>query len=243
MSGIMIRCLTLSFGIVLTSWNAPYLSRQKQIPLTYEDQILRQKEVKGERSRLRRKMKSDSKEQDKCAYSAHQKNRLIHFAEREGYIWFYRQANPITSFLSNFYPVPLKIWGMKFYSSEAAFQAAKFLDKPEVAVRFTHLNGEEAWALGKKLSYQRRGDWFQIRENKMLEVLRAKFQQHPELTELLLATGSSYLVMHTSNDTFWADGGDGLGKNRLGNLLMQVRGEQGGTGVVSVPPTYKKFTE
>lgn len=59
----------------------------------------------------------------------------------------------------------------------------------------------------------------------MLDALRAKFGQHPELRALLLATGSAELVEHTAIDTYWADGGDGSGKNMLGVLLMRVRDE------------------
>jgi predicted NAD-dependent protein-ADP-ribosyltransferase YbiA (DUF1768 family) len=33
------------------------------------------------------------------------------------------------------------------------------------------------------------------------------------------------LVEHTKKDKYWADGGDGSGKNRLGELLMKVRAE------------------
>ncbi|MFO0583815.1 MAG: LysR family transcriptional regulator [Anaeromyxobacter sp.] len=33
------------------------------------------------------------------------------------------------------------------------------------------------------------------------------------------------VVEHTGNDRYWADGGDGAGKNRLGELLVQVREE------------------
>jgi N-glycosidase YbiA len=57
------------------------------------------------------------------------------------------------------------------------------------------------------------------------EIRRAKFSQHPQLQELLLGTGEAGLVEHTANDDYWADGGDGTGRNRLGVLLMQVRSE------------------
>jgi hypothetical protein len=33
------------------------------------------------------------------------------------------------------------------------------------------------------------------------------------------------LVEHTSNDSYWADGGDGSGRNMLGRLLLRVRDE------------------
>ena len=57
----------------------------------------------------------------------------------------------------------------------------------------------------------------------MRDALRAKFAQNPELKSLLLSTGDSVLVEHTTNDCYWADGGDGSGKNRLGQLLVELR--------------------
>jgi len=201
------------------------------------------KEVKKEEKETKKETKTALREQVKCAYIAHQKNRLAYFADHDGFIWFDNKENKYSFFLSNFFPANIKIWDMKFYCAEAAFQAAKFLDKPEIAVRFTHLDGEDAWKLAQKLSYQQRGDWYKVRESLMLTVLRAKFQQHPELSELLLATGDAYLVENTSRDAFWADGGDGKGKNRLGNLLMQIREEKGGIGPVPKPAKYKKFVE
>ncbi len=32
-------------------------------------------------------------------------------------------------------------------------------------------------------------------------------------------------ILHTTNDSYWADGGDGSGKNMLGKLLMELRTE------------------
>jgi ribA/ribD-fused uncharacterized protein len=59
----------------------------------------------------------------------------------------------------------------------------------------------------------------------MLEAVRAKFTQHDDLKEILLGTGDAKLVEHTEWDSYWGDGGDGSGKNRLGHILMQVREE------------------
>lgn len=50
-----------------------------------------------------------------------------------------------------------------------------------------------------------------------------KFLQHEALQEELLATGVATLVEHTANDSYWADGGDGSGKNMLGRILEEVR--------------------
>jgi N-glycosidase YbiA len=57
----------------------------------------------------------------------------------------------------------------------------------------------------------------------MRKAVTAKFEQHPELTRLLLGTGDALLVENTSNDDYWGDGGDGSGRNMLGRILMEVR--------------------
>ena len=53
----------------------------------------------------------------------------------------------------------------------------------------------------------------------------AKFSQHDELRAMLLGTGDAVLIEHTTKDNYWGDGGDGSGKNRLGQILMSVREE------------------
>ncbi len=59
----------------------------------------------------------------------------------------------------------------------------------------------------------------------MRKAVRAKVTQHADVRETLLATGSARIVEHTTNDRYWADGGDGSGKNMLGRILMEVRDE------------------
>ena len=59
----------------------------------------------------------------------------------------------------------------------------------------------------------------------MHKAVLAKFTQHAGLRQILLATGNAAIVEHTRNDHYWADGGDGSGKNRLGEILMRVREE------------------
>jgi ribA/ribD-fused uncharacterized protein len=59
----------------------------------------------------------------------------------------------------------------------------------------------------------------------MRDAVLAKFTQHPELQEILLATGDRKIFEHTATDDFWGDGGDGSGRNQLGQILMRVRAE------------------
>lgn len=70
-----------------------------------------------------------------------------------------------------------------------------------------------------------RPDWEDVKDEVMLLPLRMKFSQNPEIAKELLETGDAILIEHTQNDAYWADGGDGSGKNKLGFLLMQVREE------------------
>jgi ribA/ribD-fused uncharacterized protein len=68
--------------------------------------------------------------------------------------------------------------------------------------------------------------WEANKDAVMLEVLRAKFQQCAHCRDVLLSTGTLPLAEHTSRDDYWGDGGEKRkGKNMLGTLLMQVRGE------------------
>jgi ribA/ribD-fused uncharacterized protein len=236
--------ILLTIGIVSTVFLFSEDPQPSRLPVTsedYDDVISKMKEKRTDEIKEKKKQRESLKKKIEFSYLAHQKNYLASFTDQDGFIWFYDEGNKYTYFLGNFYPCSMHMWDMKFSCSEAAFQAAKFAHRPEIAVRFTHLDGEGAWKLARKLSYIQRPDWYQVRESVMLEVIRAKFKQNRELAELLQSTGDSYLVEHTSRDAFWADGGDGTGKNRLGYLLMQLRGESGGVGTVDKPKKYKKF--
>ena len=57
----------------------------------------------------------------------------------------------------------------------------------------------------------------------MYKALYHKFNQYLELKELLLETGDRKIVEHSPYDSYWGDGPDGMGLNRLGVLLMKLR--------------------
>ena len=59
----------------------------------------------------------------------------------------------------------------------------------------------------------------------MRYAVREKFRQNTVIMEDLLENGDSIIIEHTKNDSYWADGGDGTGKNMLGKILMEVRAE------------------
>jgi hypothetical protein len=79
--------------------------------------------------------------------------------------------------------------------------------------------------MGRSRQRPLRPDWESVKDGIMRDALRAKFTQHETLRDLLLATGDAKIVEHKARDRYWADGGDGSGLNRLGQLLMEVRDE------------------
>ena len=56
-------------------------------------------------------------------------------------------------------------------------------------------------------------------------VVRAKFEQHAEIREVLLGTGDAEIIENAPGDYYWGIGSRGTGKNMLGIILMEVRAE------------------
>ena len=124
---------------------------------------------------------------------------------------------------SNFAAYPINLKKKKWPTTEHYFQAQKFQDKAyQEKIRKSNSPGLAA-KLGRDRKQKLRRDWESVKVSVMREALDAKFSQHEDLTELLLNTGDAKVVEHTVNDRYWGDGGNGSGKNMLGQLLMKVR--------------------
>lgn len=124
-------------------------------------------------------------------------------------------------FLSNFYPVEIKLDGIVYPNAETAFQAQKTLDVEERR-KFSMLkNPVQAKRLGRKVKL--RDDWEEVKLDIMTEVVSQKFLQHPHLIEMLLQTGDEELIEGNKwGDRFWGVCKD-KGENHLGNILMKIR--------------------
>jgi ribA/ribD-fused uncharacterized protein len=128
-------------------------------------------------------------------------------------------------FLSNFWPAPITLDGRVWPTSEHYFQGKKFAGTPDEEVICLTPSPMIAARMGRSRRRPLRPDWEAVKERVMLEALRAKFTQHPDLRAALLATGAARLIERSRRDAYWGDGGDGHGRNRLGALLEQVRDE------------------
>lgn len=124
-------------------------------------------------------------------------------------------------FLSNFHPSQIEHEGITFATVEHAFQAAKTLDfasREEVARQTTPGRAKRA---GRRLEL--RPDWEIIKFGLMKTLVVLKFTTHPQLASQLLSTGNR----HLEEGNRWGDTVfgtcDGVGENRLGRTLMEVR--------------------
>lgn len=126
-------------------------------------------------------------------------------------------------YMSNFALYPIKLKGKMWPTSEHYFQAQKFAGtRHEQKIRRAG-SPMIAARMGRDRSTPLRRDWERVKDNIMRDAVRAKFEQHPDIRDQLLATDLAKLVEHTAHDAYWGDGGDGRGTNMLGRILMEVR--------------------
>lgn len=150
-------------------------------------------------------------------------------------------------YLSNFYSnsddptFEFEYDGIKWKSSEAAFQAAKTLNKEE-RIKVSKMSPSESKkACGRRglllpngniFKITLRPDWEEVKDEIMHDILVAKFEQNPSLKHKLLSTEDAYLEEgNTWHDNIWGNCHCGRigcvqqGQNRLGKALMKVREE------------------
>ena len=125
------------------------------------------------------------------------------------------------SFLSNYWPSPIRWEGDDYPTVEHAYQAAKCLDPvARGGIRDAPTPGD-ARRLGREVSL--RPGWQRQRFHVMRQLLEVKFTSDPELRAKLLATEGAVLVEgNTWGDTYWGTC-NGRGANHLGRLLMDLR--------------------
>ncbi|MFF4041392.1 NADAR family protein [Streptomyces sp. NPDC001816] len=133
-----------------------------------------------------------------------------------------RVADPGRRGLRNDYPAPLEVAEVAYPSVAHAYWALSVADP---AVRDTVARadtGDAARTLAAEAP--RREGWEQARTAVMTNLLRAKYDQHPDLAEILLGTGDATVIYDDADSYFWGDN-SGRGRNWMGRLLELVRSE------------------
>ena len=163
--------------------------------------------------------------------STKQPLKAVHGSNSKDTIRFYNYNDPYYEF-TNFYRASIDIDDKIWLTSEHYFQAQKFIGTPYVEMVRNASTSREAFQMSRDANVSKwcRSDWDQVKDNIMMKAILCKFMQHQDLGRKLVATGNKLLVEHTTNDSYWGDGGDGSGLNKLGELLMKVRSKLQETG-------------
>ncbi len=137
-------------------------------------------------------------------------------------IYFYKINDEYGCF-SNFAHYGFELDGKWWMTSEHYFQAQKFCGTEyEEIIRLLD-SPMKAAEMGRSRDLPLRKDWEQVKDDIMRKAVYAKFLQNSDIKDMLLETGSEYIVEKTSNDYYWGCGVNGTGKNMLGIILMEIR--------------------
>jgi N-glycosidase YbiA len=137
-------------------------------------------------------------------------------------IKFYKIKDP-HGYMSNYKKARFFIYGRWWNWVEAPYQAQKTFVPEEYDAIHQATTNNESRLLGQKVTM--RPDWDQVKRQVMKECVLAKFLQHKDLRDQLMATGDEELIEDSPIDYYWGCGADGSGQNVLGQVLMEVRQE------------------
>lgn len=125
-------------------------------------------------------------------------------------------------FLSNFYESEVNLGnGVVVPTAEHAFQGLKTDDFEQAKEVLYALTPREAKYLGREVTL--RPDWEEVKDKVMTYVIECKFASGSELAQRLLNTCDAELIEGNGwGDRYWGRH-NGVGKNRLGEILMARR--------------------
>ncbi|MEU8773414.1 NADAR family protein [Streptomyces sp. NPDC048606] len=133
-----------------------------------------------------------------------------------------RMAAPGARKLRNEHPAPISVGGVDYPSVAHAYRALSVADaevRDAVTTADTTASVREL-ARGAR----RREGWEHARTSVMTGLLRAKFDRHSELAEMLVATKDATLLYDDVDSDFWGEN-SGRGRNWTGRLLELVRSD------------------
>ncbi len=126
--------------------------------------------------------------------------------------------------LSNMWPVEFELNGIKFMSSENAYQAAKFAGQLDVIKKVAVMPAFDA----KKFAKDKNNPWttpdFNDKKLTYMRLFLKKKFENPCLRQKLINTGTVHIEeTNTWGDDFWGCCPQSVGKNYLGRLIMELR--------------------
>lgn len=135
--------------------------------------------------------------------------------------------------LGNMSPFPIEFAGKTWRTSEALFQALRFKDEA-----IQELIRAEKSPMGAKMVMNENSEHIIVEKHSnkdlmnMKMCLKIKLAQHPNLVDLLIATGDLPIIEDVTKrgdvggNLFWGAmlvNGEWVGQNKLGKLWMEIR--------------------
>lgn len=138
----------------------------------------------------------------------------INFIENE---WHY---------LSPFSAHRIEIWNEIFATAEHAYQVSRIIPGFARDAIKQAPSPMDAWREGQKFkndpAYQVADfDKYAV----MMEIFRAKRDQHPDIARILRDSGDRELLKVWATDYYWGTGKDGTGENQMGKIWIKLRTE------------------
>jgi ribA/ribD-fused uncharacterized protein len=152
--------------------------------------------------------------------------------------WFKGVKEP-NGWMGNMAPYPITYGGQVWLTSEALFQAMRFNDPVIKALIQAEESPMAAKMIAKKTIYRKQRIIEPMTPQDIANMeacVLLKFQQHPNIARLLMATGNHHIYEDASNRKgvsaeFWGAYRDPKnptlpvkGQNMMGEILMKVRG-------------------
>jgi N-glycosidase YbiA len=138
-------------------------------------------------------------------------------------IYFYSTRDNHYGCFSNFSAHGFSLDELWWATSEHYFQAQKFVGTAHLEIVRLAKTPNDAAKKGRDRKRPLRPDWETVKDDIMRKAVLCKFTTHLDIREILLSTGDELIVENAPNDYYWGCGKDGSGKNRLGEVLMEVR--------------------
>ncbi|KAE8222579.1 hypothetical protein CF319_g4242 [Tilletia indica] len=138
-------------------------------------------------------------------------------------IYFGIETEPFF-FLSPLFPSRISTGHFEFSNAEAAFQASKFAQNPELRSDIMNtVCAKDTIEKAHRWTNFVSVDWEEHRVPVMKDVQMLKFVQNIQLRARLLQTDDAHLIYKSEADSFFGSGNDRQGLNHLGRILMEIR--------------------
>lgn len=127
-------------------------------------------------------------------------------------------------FLSNMSECEVQVGGITFNSVEQAYQFHKTSSPTERDKILKAKTPKDSKLISKRFK-KVRSDWHEVKDKIMYELVKIKFTDNDDYREALCLTkGVELIEGNWWGDHYWGVC-NGVGKNKLGKILMRVRDE------------------